>query len=241
LWRPVLSALTEITGNTITAIDTASHLLGVKGTVLPVTLTRATLVARLEDGTELVGEAAIDLRRDNLNIGIDYLHLHPKAYVYPPVLEAIGNADAIVLGPGDIYTNILPNLIVDDVAEAINRSKGIKIYVCNLMTKPGESDGFKASTFVKLILEYLGSTGPLDYMIFNESPFPRRILQRYSGDDQYPVELDLEECQKLVKNIVRRPLLATGVNLRHDPPSLAKAIMEVLTIKIPETQVVREK
>jgi uncharacterized cofD-like protein len=237
----LLSALTEITGNTISAIDTASHMLGVKGKVLPVTLTHATLIARLEDGTELVGESAIDLRRDNLDVGIDYIHLHPKAYVYPPVLEAIEKADAIVLGPGDIYTSILPNLIVDDVAEAINRSKGIKIYVCNLMTKPGESDGFKASSFVKVVLEYLESSGPLDYMIFNESPLPERILQRYSGDGQYPVELDWEECHKLVKNVVCRPLLATGVYLRHDSTALAKAIIKVLTTKTPEPQLISEK
>ena len=90
----LLTALTEVTGNTITAIDAASQMLGVEGQVLPVTLTRSNLVARLDDGTELAGESAIDLRRENLNIGIDYVRLDPTAYVYPPVLEAIEQADA---------------------------------------------------------------------------------------------------------------------------------------------------
>ena len=83
---------------------------------MPVTLTHSTLVARLENGGELFGESTIDLRRDNLDVGIDYIRLDPKAYVYPPVLEAIEKADAIILGPGDIYTSVLPNLLVEDVA-----------------------------------------------------------------------------------------------------------------------------
>jgi len=230
----ILTALTEVTGNTITAIEAASQMLGINGKVLPVTLTRTTLMARLEDGAELAGESTIDLRRDNLNVGIDYIHLDPKAYVYPPVLEAIEQADAIVLGPGDIYTSILPNLLVEDVPEAINASKAVKIHVCNLMTKPGESDGFKASTFAKLIMEYLGTSKPLDYLIFNESPFPERLLQRYAADGQYPVELDLEECQRVVSNVVCRPVLAAGVYLRHDPHTLAQVIMEIVSDSLPD-------
>jgi uncharacterized cofD-like protein len=224
----LLTALTEVTGNTITAIEEASRMLGIIGTVLPVTLTRSTLVAHMEDGTQLPGESAIDLRRDNLDVGIDYISLDPKAYVYPPVLEAIGQADAIVLGPGDIFTSVLPNLLVEDVAEAINASRAVKIHVCNLMTKPSESAGFKASAFVKLLMEYLGTAGPLDYLIFNSSPYPERLLQRYAADGQHPVELDLDECQKVVKVVLSRPVLAAGVYLRHDPPALGQAIMEIV-------------
>ena len=224
----LLTALTEVTGNTITAIEEAARLLGINGTVLPVTLTRSTLVAKLDNGSELAGESVIDLRRDNLHVGIDYIYVTPKAYVYPPVLEAIEQADAIILGPGDIFTSVLPNLLVEDVPEAINRSKAIKLHVCNLMTKPGESDGFTASTFLKLLLEYLGTSDPLDYLLFNSSPFPEKLLQRYSASGQYPVELDLEECHKRVESVVCRPVLAAGVYLRHDSSALAKAIMEIV-------------
>lgn len=223
-----LTALTEVTGNTITAIEEAARILDIQGRVLPVTLTRATLVATLENGKEISGEAAIDLRRDNLGVSIDYIRLQPKAYVYPPVLEAIERADAIVLGPGDIYTSVLPNLLVEDVAEAIKASRAVKIHVCNLMTKPGESDGFKASTFVKLLLSYLGTDAPLDYLIFNNRPFPERLVERYAADRQYPVELDAAECRSVAREIVECPVLAAGVYLRHDPNALAAAIMEIV-------------
>ena len=232
----LLTALTEVTGNTITAIEEASQLLGIRGRVLPVTLTHSTLVARLENGGELSGESTIDLRRDNLDVGIDYIRLDPKAYVYPPVLEAIEKADAIILGPGDIYTSVLPNLLVEDVAEAINASKAVKVHICNLMTKPGESDGFKASSFVRLLMDYLGTSTPLDYLVFNSSPFPKRLLLRYAADRQYPVELDLEECGQVVREVVTCPLLASGVYLRHDPISLARTIMGIVHDSAPDEE-----
>ncbi|HEU0020182.1 MAG TPA: gluconeogenesis factor YvcK family protein [Dehalococcoidia bacterium] len=224
----LLTALTEVTGNIVTAVEEASKLLGIKGQVLPVTLTRSNLVARLVDGTEISGESTIDLRQENLNVCIDYVELDPKAYVYPPVLDAIRQADAIVLGPGDIYTSVLPNLLVEDVAEAINASGAVKVHVCNLMTKPAESKGFKASNFVKLLIDYLGRVEPLDFLIYNNSPLPQRLLQRYAADGQYPVELDLDETQNLVRQVLSRPILAAGVKLRHDPYALAEAIMETV-------------
>ena len=224
----ILSALTEVTGNTITSIEEASKLLGVKGSVLPVTLTRSTLVARLEDGTFLEGESSIDLRRDNLNIPIDYVELDPKAYAYPPVIDAIKGADAIILGPGDIYTSVLPNLLVDTVADAINNSKAKKIHVCNLMTKPGESDGFSASKFASLVVNYLGTETPLDYLIVNNSPYDPKILKRYAADEQYPVALDEDQCKPWVKSIVAEPILGAGVKFRHDPFALAKVIMKLV-------------
>jgi uncharacterized cofD-like protein len=182
----------------------------------------------LDDGTELAGESAIDLRRENLNIGIDYVRLDPTAYVYPPVLEAIEQADAIIMGPGDIYTSVLPNLLVEDVAETILASKAVKIHVCNLMTKPGESNGFRASDFARLLMAYMGTTEPLDYLLFNDAPYPERLLQRYASDGQLPVELDLEGCQQVVRRVVTQPMLAAGVYLRHDPLALGSAIMEIV-------------
>jgi uncharacterized cofD-like protein len=232
----LLTALTEVTGSTITAIEEASRLLGIEGRVLPVTLTRSNLMARLEDGSDLSGEAAIDLRRDKLGVAIDYVYLDPKAYVYTPVLEAIEQADAIVLGPGDIYTSVLPNLLVEDVAEAINSSRAIKIHICNLMTKPAESAGFKASSFARLLTEYLGTVEPLDYLIHNNAPYPERLLQRYAADGQYPVELDADACRDVVKVVLSRPVLAAGVYLRHDPLALARVIMDLVSGVAPETQ-----
>jgi uncharacterized cofD-like protein len=232
----VLTALTEVTGNTITAIEAASRMLGVQGRVLPVTLTRSTLIARLEDGTELTGEVTIGERRERLDVGIDFIRLEPKAYVYPPVLEAIAQADAIVLGPGDIYTSVLPNLLVEDVAEAISSSPAVKIHVCNLTTKPAETRGFKASSFVKLLQSYLRTEQPLDYLIFNNAPMPEKIVQRYTAEGQSPVELDLEECRKVVREVVQWPVLASGVYLHHDRHALAKAIMDVVQRPAPASR-----
>ena len=224
----LLAALTEVTGDTITAIDEAARILGIRGTVLPVTLTRSTLCARLVDGSELVGEAAIDLRDDNLDVAIDYIYLDPKAYVYPPVLEAIANADAIVLGPGDIYTSVLPNLLVEDVAKAIIDSDAVKIHVANLMTKPNESAGFRTSDFLALLTEYLGTREPLDFLLVNNTPIPPRLLDRYTAEGQYPVELDEAASLTMTGRVVERPLLAPGVFIRHSPDALATAIMEIV-------------
>jgi uncharacterized cofD-like protein len=224
----ILTVLTEVTGNTVTAIEAAAQMLGVRGQVLPVTLTRSTLMARLEDGTELKGEAAIGGRRERLDVNIDYIWLEPKAYVYPPVLDAIAQADAIVLGPGDIYTSVLPNLLVGDVASAIIASRAVKIHVCNLTTMPAESRNLKASGFVKLLQAYVGTEKPLDYLIVNNSPMPEKVLQRYAAEGQYPVALDLEECRQVVREVVPWPVLASGVYLRHDPYALAQAIMDLV-------------
>ena len=223
-----LTALAEVTGNTATAIAEASRMLDIRGTVLPVTLTSSTLVARLTDGSEIVGEANIDQRKEYLEVKIDYVHLTPRAYAYPPVIEAIEEADAIVMGPGDIYTSIVPNLLVEDVAQAIRNSKAAKICVCNLMTKPGESDGFKASDFVKTVREYLGTSNGLDYLVVNNAPFPDKLVQRYSSFGHAPVEVDLGECKKLVSDVGQVPLLSAGTYIRHDPQALAKSILGFL-------------
>ena len=223
----LLAALTEVTGDTVTAIEQAGRILGISGTVLPVTLTKATLCARLEDGSELIGESTIDSRRDSLDVAIDYIYLDPKAYAYPPVLDAIQQADVIVLGPGDIYTSVLPNLLVEEVAEAVSDSPAVKVHVCNLMTKPNESAGFRTSNFLALLTEYLGTRQPLDFLLVNNTPIPSRLLARYAGEGQHPVLLDEAESLTMAGRIVQRPLLAPGVFVRHDPAALASAIMEI--------------
>jgi len=122
---------------------------------------------------------------------------------------------------------------VEDVAEAINASSAVKIHICNLMTKPGESDGFTASSFVKLLVDYLGAGDPLDYLVFNDSPLPPRMLERYAADRQHPVELDKDECSQVVREIVTGPLLASGVYMRHDPVALGRTIMEIVNRPAP--------
>src|SRR5947209_6409202 len=129
----LLTALTDILGSSDRAIDEAGRLLRIRGRVLPVTLTPTTLCARLTDGYEICGETDIDVRKDHHDVGIAEVYLRPHATVHPPVLEAIARADLIVLGPGDLYTSVIPNLLVRGVREAIAASDARCIYVCNVM------------------------------------------------------------------------------------------------------------
>jgi len=223
-----LAALTEITGGVDKAIAEAGRLLGIKGKVLPVTLTHSNLVARLEDGSELVGETNIDTRKEKPDVPIDYVYLDPKAYAYPAALEAIETSDVIVLGPGDLYTSIIPNLLVEGMAEAINYSRAKKVYICNLMTKHGESDGFKASDFINEIKNYLDN-GNLDYVVLNKSTFPEKFLKRYAKEKAYPVELDSTACKKLSKNLIVKDLVVQGNLIRHDEGKIARVIIDIAT------------
>ncbi len=224
-----LTALTEITGSAERAIDEMGRLLNIKGRVLPVTLANADLCARLRDGSVIVGETNIDRRGGGNGPPIDHVYLEPSAAVHPPTAAAIEEADAIVIGPGDLYTSIVPNLLVEGVTEALARSQGVRIYVCNLMTKPGESDGFKASDFIREIRRYLGPRASLDRVIVNDQPLPGPVAERYRGEGSTQVLFDEDACRALVEAILPRSLAAVGGDLvRHDPHRLAAAVFEAL-------------
>ena len=223
-----LTALTEVTGSTETAIQEMGRLLGIKGRVLPVTLTKSNLGARLQNGKIVMGEANIDQREVDPEVPIDYVFLEPKAFVSPFTAHAIGEADVIVIGPGDLYSSLIPNLLVEGVSEAVMKSKAKRIYICNLMTKPGESDGFKASDYIREVQTYLGSREGLDCLIVNNEPLPERIAQRYAQEGRSEIVFfDEDVCKELVPVISAKPLLAVGAFVRHDPDRLAQAIMSL--------------
>lgn len=221
-----LTALAEIAGGTDKAIVEAGRILAIRGKVYPVTLTHSNLVARLEDGTEVVGETNIDVRKEKSNVKIDYVYLDPKAYAYPQVLQEIETADVIVLGPGDLYTSIIPNLLVEGVAESINYSRAKKVYICNIMTKHGESDSFAASDFVQEIKTYL-EDGKLDYVVVNTSIIPEKLVKRYEKEKAFLVRADIDKVKKLAKNVVGKPLAAAGTLLRHDAGKTARVIIDI--------------
>ncbi|OGY23543.1 MAG: hypothetical protein A2Y57_01645, partial [Candidatus Woykebacteria bacterium RBG_13_40_7b] len=223
-----LAALTEITGGTDKALAEAGRILGIRGKVYPVTLTNSNLVARLEDGSEIFGEANIDVRKVKPEVKIDYVYLDPKAYAYPEVLKEIETADVIVLGPGDLYTSVVPNLLVDGIVDAINFSRAKKVYICNLMTKEGESDGFSASDFVKEIRTYL-EEGKLDYVVVNKGTLPERMVKRYEKEKAIPVEADIDQVKKLTKEVIAKPLVAAGTLLRHDSGKIARIVIDIAT------------
>lgn len=223
-----LTALTEITGSTEQAISEAAHILNVRGRVVPVTLTDTQLVARTVSGELIRGETNIDVRKENSHDPIESVYLDPPAEANPAAVAAIEDADIILLGPGDLYSSIIPNLLVGEIAAAIRRSGALKVFVCNIMTKHGETDGFRASDFIRQVLRYLGDGGQLDYAIVNyHQRLPAPVRRRYSEQRSEPVNIDLSDCYQLVPNMVVRPLTAVGAYVRHDPHLLAAAVMEV--------------
>ena len=222
-----LTALTELTGSVEVAILEASRLLNVRGRVLPVTTDNVRLCATLEDGTVITGERNIDVRTVKPELSIRQVFLSPEATAYPPVLEAIGNADILVIGPGDLYTSIIPNLLVRGVPEAIQECRGARVFVCNLMTKHGETDGFTASRFVSEVCRYLGTSSALDWVVVNSEPFPDTLLKRYARERAHPVPYNLACCRHLGPQVIQEDLLAAGSLLRHDSRKLARLIIEL--------------
>ena len=224
-----LTVLTELTGSVELAILEASKLLNVRGTVLPVTTDNVRLCATLEDGTLIKGERNIDVRTVKPDLGIRQVFLSPAATVYPPAKDAIRNADILVIGPGDLYSSVIPNLLVQGVPEAIRACRGLCVYVCNLMTKHGETDGFPASRFVSEIHRYLGSSDAVDCMVVNTGKVIRTQLSNYADEQARPVTLDLDRCLSLVPQVHRADLLAEGELLRHDSARLAKLLLRLGT------------
>lgn len=224
----LLTALTDILGREDQAIDAAGQLLNIQGRVLPVTLTDTTLCARLTDGHLIQGETDIDIRKGHHNAGIADVYLDPPAVANPEAVAAIREADLIVLGPGDLYTSIIPNLLVGGIAAAIRESSGKRVYVCNVMTKHGETDGFAASDFIREINRYLGDESALDCAVLNyHESLPRELYERYKQEGSEPVAIDLGGCYELVPQLAIRPLTATGALVRHDPDRLAETLVEI--------------
>jgi uncharacterized cofD-like protein len=224
----LITALTDVLGSTDRAIDEAGHLLRIRGRVLPVTLSDTTLCARLANGQEIHGETDIDVRKDHHGVPISSVYLDPDAAVNPPVLEAIACADLVVMGPGDLYTSVIPNLLVSGMADAIRACRGKRVYVCNVMTKHGETDGFAASDFIREINRYLGADDALDCAVLNyHESLPRPLLEKYKGERSEPVSIDLGRCYEAVPQLAIRPLTATGVLVRHDPVRLAATLLEI--------------
>lgn len=224
----IISALQDINnGNLLHAIADAQELLDTAGTVLPVTLTQTTLCAEMEDGEIICGETDIDTR-GNRNpeplAPIKRLFLEHPTPPCDDALRAIRRADVIIIGPGDLYTSVLPNLLVEGVAEAIRASEAQTVYVTNLMTKHGETDGFRASNFAEEIHHYLGDR--VDRVILHDGSFPDHLLDGYAAQSQYPVEADVEEVRRIVPEVVVDQLLAVYHDhyVRHDADRLVRAI-----------------
>ena len=224
----VISALQEINGgDLLAAIQDVQELLATAGDVLPVTLEHTTLCAELTDGTSIQGETNIDLRGLH-DLGalspIQRIYLDHATAPCHQALRAIRRADVIIIGPGDLYTSIIPNLLVEGVALAIRESEAEKVYVCNLMTKHGETDGYKAADYVAAIHRYLG--GRVDRVILHDGSFPDELVQSYASQSQHPVEANVDVVREMVTDVMVERLTAPNVDyVRHDSERLVRAIL----------------
>jgi len=224
----ILKGLQDINADDLLmAIEDAQELLNTAGNVLPVTLAQTTICADLENNTTICGETDIDTRgkKNSAYLSpIRQLRLQPEdAPACLPAIRAIRRADTIIIGPGDLYTSLLPNLLVKDIARAVRESDAEKVYVCNLMTKHGETDNYKASDFVNTIHHYLGAR--VDRVIVNDGPFNEDVLKTYAAEGSVPVHIDHAELARLVPYVVTERLNLENDRLaRHDPERLVRAI-----------------
>lgn len=220
-----LTALGELTGGIEGAILEASRVLNIRGQVLPVTTADTRLHAELEDGTIITGETNIDVRTVKPHLKIERVFLKPEPGISASAKQAIEEADILVIGPGDLYTSLIPNLLVQGVPEAISACKGSRIFVSNLMTKHGETDGFAFSDFVREVRHYLGSAESIDAVIANSHQYSDEILARYAEEKAFPVLADDLTAEIENARTVLGDVANTGQLVRHDSQKLAKLII----------------
>ena len=224
----LLAALNGISDSFDQAVGRMSDVLAITGRILPVTNADVTLEATFENGTSVRGESRIFSFKKAQNCRIREVRLlpeHPPAL--PAALEAIRQADVILLGPGSLYTSVIPNLLVDGISDAIRISRALKIYVCNIMTQDGETESMTASDHVAALLKH-GGEGLINLCLCNSEPVSRRLLERYSREDAEPMTVDTEAVEKLGVEVVTRPLLDSQLDYaRHSGVKVAEAVVEI--------------
>jgi len=232
----LIVALTDILGSEEEAINVAGEILQVEGRVIPVTTEKTHLVAKYEDGVVVKGEHDIDepMKERNGNRIVD-LYVEPVANIGKSAERAILGADLIVLGPGDVYTSVLTNCVIGGVSEAIQRSEAKVIYISNLMTKAGQTSGMGVSEHILEISKYIGKTP--DHVIVNTASFEDGLLDKYSLQEEYPVEVNCGEegCNIVLGEFAAKQKVVTSKGdtlrrslVRHDPSRLAGAIVDLL-------------
>jgi len=217
-----LTALTHVTGDFAEAVRVSSEVLAIRGRIFPATLENVTLEAVMKDGKTVSGETHIvssgkKIRRLRLR--------HRRVHPLPEVLEAIARSDLILIGPGSLYTSILPNLLVTGVAEAIESSSATKVYVANLMTQPGETEGFSLSDHVRVIYEHTRRK-LFDWVVASKQVVSPEVARRYSAQRAAPVRVDVEKLQTMGVRCLLDDLLEEHGVVRHDAAHLAQLLVE---------------
>jgi uncharacterized cofD-like protein len=228
----LLTMLAEYTGDFSTGVRALAEILDARGTILPVTVDKATLVAELTDGNRIYGQSAIDRPRDTQREQIRDIYLVPHHHdtisAYPPVIEAIACADYIVIGPGDLYTSIIPNLIVPGVREAFRHTRATVLYIVNIMTKFGETHNFNRFDFVRKVEGYIGRQ--VDGVIYNATRPNQKILRQYARQKAEFVEIDGDGEAWGNRTLYETDLMSTaGGIVRHDSKKLASLISQIVS------------
>ena len=230
-----LAALTGVTGDFLEAIKVSSEVLAIKGRIYPSTMEDVSLVAELEDGSIVKGETKIVESRSF----IKRLSLSHCCRPLPETLDAIKHADMITIGPGSLYTSIIPNLLVGDIIAAMNDSDALKIYICNIMTQPGETSGFTVEDHLRALLEYSPDL-KLDFVVVNSAPISRTLREKYLADGAaqvkfrsspesggVPETVNIGEQNHRKISIVCEDLLSENDLVRHDPDRLASLLLRI--------------
>lgn len=224
----LLAALDGISPSFDQAVARMSEVLAITGRILPVTNANVQLEARFENGASVRGESKISAAKKEQNCRIHHVRLLPEhTPALPAAVEAIRRAEVILLGPGSLYTSVIPNLLVDGISEAIQDSGALKIYVCNIMTQDGETEGMTAQDHVAALLEH-GGPGLVDLCLFNSDPIGPELLERYSAEDAEPMRADRREVELLGVEMVCRPLLDEDCGYaRHSGLKVAQAVLDL--------------
>jgi uncharacterized cofD-like protein len=228
----LLTVLSDYAGSFPAGIQALVEILDVKGRILPVTIDKTTLVAELNNGERIYGQAAINVPNGTQRERIKDIFLVPhhtdSVSVYPPVIEALSSAEYILIGPGDLFTSIIPNLIVPGVREALEESRARIFYVVNIMTKFGETDRFKGQDFVSKVEECIGR--PLDGIIYNTKKPDESLMDQYKAEKAEFVEVDEQAQCWGDRTIYASDLMDTaGGIVRHDSAKLALLIQKIIS------------
>ena len=229
-----LTALAEIKGSVPEAVRAISDILNVQGIVFPVTDTLTTLCACFEDGEIIKGESKIDLAEDrNPDLSIKKIWHEPSTKCTPDAFSSIVNSDFVVIGPGDLYTSVLTNFVVKGIEEAVSYSKAKKIYICNLMTKPGETSNYSAEDHINEVVRYMGKNH-LDYIIVSDSKLSGKAINYYAKKHQVPVSIgDVRDLQDRIKaEIVVADVGHETELVRHDSIKIRREISKIFKSKI---------
>ena len=217
-----LTAMCDITGDMVRAVKESSKVLSIRGRVLPATLDDMRLAAEMDDGSVVHGESSIS------EAGKKIIRLFSEpadCKALDDALVAIAQADIIILGPGSLYTSVIPNLLVKDISRAIATSKAKKIYVCNVMTQPGETDNYAVSDHLNALIKHSGYNKIVDTVMVNDY-LPEQSLEVYQAKNSYPVKIDEDVIKKMGIKIYKKCVinLEEGKFLRHSSRNLARAI-----------------